>query len=616
MSLLSILERHRLLDGEALAQIHRLQRDKGYLVEEALKELGAEHAEAAASASALLERERRQRLNLKGLRRVFSELSRHRGARGLLLLLSAGSAVFSFPFAFAWYLGTVLQHLRYNHDTSSLWVLTAVAATVLVTGTLLEFLLNTWAAQCNFHITQGLVMRCWERLLHMPYALYRRQEQGRLLSNLTDVIEVLQKHQLYTLRNLLRSLCLIGVSTVALLSFHFAFVLIVVPAVVLTCGVPILISDRATSSLRNEPQAMGRISGFLKSAFASHWLLRFKGGEAVERRLAHIAAGHFINQSRKWLTWNLAYNSRVTLTLLSFLSVLWIGGSLYFAGTIRLGELVTAYLLVTMVTPKLDDVYRIYVYGQSMQANYEILDELMSAPVQSTPRPREDPAPRITSVRLDRVSFRYRPGEPDVLKEASFELRRGYHYAIQGESGSGKSTLVDVLLGLLHPDAGRLLVNGHPLTPEDLPGYWSRVALHDQGNFVFRDRSATDNATPTTGNTGPAEDWHRLANQLGLPQWGHKRPSELSGGERQRICLLRTLATRADIYVFDEPTSALDSANARLVMDSILALRNAIVLVISHSPEAVKRFEHVIRVEQGHVTLRGAALEHEREPAA
>ncbi|WP_225410230.1 ATP-binding cassette domain-containing protein [Stigmatella hybrida] len=616
MSLLSILERHRLLDSEALAHIRRLQRDKGYLVEEALKELGPAHAGAAESAAALLERERRRALNVKGLRRVFSELSRHRGAAALLFVLSAGSAVFSFPFAFAWYLGTVLQHLRYSHDTSSLWVLTAVAATVLVTGTLLEFLLNTWAAQCNFHITQGLVMRCWERLLHMPYVLYRRQEQGRLLSHLTDVLEVLQKHQLYTLRNLLRSLCLIVVSAVALLSFHVAFVLIVVPAVVLTCGVPILLSDRATPSLRQEPKLMGRLSGFLKAAFASHWLLRFQGAEAVERRLAHIAAGHFNNQARKWLTWNLAYNSRVTLTLLSFLSVLWIGGSLYLAGTISLGDLVTAYVLVTMVTPKLDDVYRIYVYGQSMQANYDILDELMSAPVQEAPGPREGEAPRITSLRLEGASFRYRPGEPEVLRDVSLELRRGQHCAIQGESGAGKSTLVDVLLGLLHPDTGRLLVNGQPLSPAELPGFWRRVALHDQANFVFLDRSAAANATPARGDAGHGEAWQRLADQLGLPLWGHKRPSELSGGERQRICLLRTLATPADIYIFDEPTSALDEANALLVLDSILALRDAIVLVISHAPEVLQRFEQVLRVEQGRVTLSTAAPGHEREPAA
>jgi ABC-type multidrug transport system fused ATPase/permease subunit len=616
VSLLSILERHRLLDSEALAHIRRLQRDKGYLVEEALKELGPAHAGAAASAAALLERERRKALNVKGLRRVFSELGRHRGATALLLFLSAGSAVFSFPFAFAWYLGTVLQHLRYSHETSSLWVLTAVAATVLVTGALLEFLLNTWAARCNFHITQGVVMRCWERLLHTPYVLYRRQDQGRLLSHLTDVLEGLQKHQLYTLRNLLRSLCLIGVSTVALLWFHFAFVLIVVPAVVLTCGVPILISNRATPSLREEPKHLGRLGGFLKSAFASHWLLRFQGAEAVERRLGELASGHFNNQARKWLAWNLAYNSRVTLTLLSFLAVLWIGGSLYFAGTLRLGELVTAYLLITMVTPKLDDVYRIYVYGQALQAHYDILDELMSAPVPETPAPREGEPPRITSVRLEAASFRYRPGAPPVLRNVSLELRRGHHYALQGESGAGKSTLVDVLLGLLRPDTGHLLVNGQPLASAELPGYWRRVALHDQANFVFLDRSAAANAAPARGDTGPGEAWHRLADRLGLPLWGHKRPSELSGGERQRTCLLRTLATPADIYIFDEPTSALDEANAHLVLDSILALRDAIVLVISHAPDVLQRFEHVLRVEQGRVTQGMAAPGHEQEPAA
>jgi ABC-type multidrug transport system fused ATPase/permease subunit len=595
VSLLRIIERDRLLDKAELARVHWLQANKGYSLEEAL---GATHAQVLATATVWLERERR-RLSLAGIVRVFSELRARPGALGILMLLSAGSALFSFPFVFSWYLGTVLNHLLYTHDVASLLALTAVAATVLMTGTLLDFLLGVWASRCNFHLNQALVMRAWQRVLTMPFPRYQRQEHGLLMSKLTQVLEVLQKQQLHVLRMMMYALCILVATIALLVYFHFAFTLLFFPAVLATYLVPVAISHRADRYLRQEPRMLGRVSSFLQVAFAAQLVLRQKGLSAVQRRLETLADAHFVNQAGKWLAWNFGYNIKITFNLLTFMTMLWSGGALYLAGSIRISEFVTVYLLVTMVTPKLDELYRLYVGGQALRSNYHVLDELLESPSPvEAAQPSASLDATVHSLQLHDVSFRYRPGGAQVVGQVQLKLHRGARYLVTGSSGAGKSTLVDLLLGMLHPDVGELRVNGEPLGEHARPEFWRRVSLHEQSNFVFLDRSAEANLTPPG-----TPEWQRLADRLEIASWGPKRATELSGGERQRLCLLRTLAKSADFYVFDEPTSALDHVNAAIVLEAICAPREAIVLVISHDPSMRDAFDHVIHVEGGRVTL-------------
>jgi ABC-type multidrug transport system fused ATPase/permease subunit len=604
VSLLRIIERHRLIDEEALAQIRWLQSHKGYSLEEAL---GSERAHVLTAAAARLDRERR-RLSLVGIARVFAELRHHPGSFGLLILLSVGSAVCSFPFVFSWYLGMVLNHLVTSRDVSSLLSLTGVAATVLMTSILFDFLLSAWASRCNFQLNQRLMMRLWHRVLTAPFPVFQRLEHGELMNKLTQVLEMLQKQQLQVLRTLVYSLCILASTVVWLVSFHFVFTLLFFPAVLATYLVPAMISGRADPYLRQEPRTLARLGNFLHVAFSAHWILRLKGAAAVKRRLETLARAHFYNQAGKWLAWNLGYNSKVTFNFLTFSALIWGGGALYLAGSIRLSEFVAVYLLITMVTPKLDDLYRLYVGGQALRTNYEAVDELlelpgpMAEPDPSAPQPVCAPA-RIDSLRLENVSFRYRAESADVLRNVSLEFRRGRSYVVSGGSGSGKTTLVYLLLGLLHPDSGCLLVNGLALDAEARRGFWSRVSLHEQSNFLFVDRTAADNLHGEATAGERSAQWDQLASDLGLASWADKPTTELSGGERQRLCLLRTLAKPADVYIFDEPTSALDRHNVAIVMAAIHALRDAIVLVISHDPSVQREFDEVLHLEAGAATF-------------
>jgi phospholipid/cholesterol/gamma-HCH transport system ATP-binding protein len=219
---------------------------------------------------------------------------------------------------------------------------------------------------------------------------------------------------------------------------------------------------------------------------------------------------------------------------------------------------------------------------------------------------------------FDHVSLAF--DDTVVLRDVSFELRRGHTKIILGASGAGKSISLKLILGLLKADAGTVWVNGQ-LVNEYTEAQMMKVRA-DIG-MVFQEGALFDSLT-VAENVGyklyeetdqPLDAIRRRVEEvLGfvrLSQFIDRKPSELSGGQRRRVAIARAMTVKPGILLYDEPTTGLDPITSTTIDEEIVKLRDfeeVTSILVTHqlrdaffvaTQEAVRRGDKVDFVHAG-----------------
>ncbi len=212
-------------------------------------------------------------------------------------------------------------------------------------------------------------------------------------------------------------------------------------------------------------------------------------------------------------------------------------------------------------------------------------------------------------VRLEHISYRYPNTELDILKDAGVTIPIGKSVGFIGPSGAGKSTTVDILLGLLEPQQGKVTVDGVDIRT-NLPGWYAKVGYVPQMIFMLDDTIRNNVAYGVDEKEIDEQQvWYALKEAQmdefvrGLPEGLDtsigERGVRISGGQRQRLGIARALYTEPEIMIFDEATSALDNDTESAIMDAIERLHGRKTLVIiAHRLTTIEKCDAVYRVEK------------------
>ncbi|MGF1552478.1 MAG: ABC transporter ATP-binding protein [Paracoccaceae bacterium] len=244
-----------------------------------------------------------------------------------------------------------------------------------------------------------------------------------------------------------------------------------------------------------------------------------------------------------------------------------------------------------------------------------IHDDLASAP---TPRASDDRRVRLgRALELDAVSFRYEGADRAALQDVSLTIRAGESVGVAGPTGSGKTTLMDILLGLVEPQRGRLVVDGTAIDSATMRAWQRGIGYVPQSIYLFDDTIAANIAfgrKPGGIDPDAIERAARLANLHdfveGLPMGYETAVGEagvrLSGGQRQRIGIARALYRDPDVVVFDEATSALDPVTERAVIDAIRALSGRkTIFIVTHRLSTVAHCDRILLLNAGRLEAEG-----------
>lgn len=269
--------------------------------------------------------------------------------------------------------------------------------------------------------------------------------------------------------------------------------------------------------------------------------------------------------------------------------------------------------------PVMQQAYAAWSSIQGSQASLQDTLDLLDQPLPDySNQPVATPLLFKQHISLNKISFRYSPQTPWVLRNINSTIAKGSCVGFMGTTGGGKSTLLDIVMGLLQPTEGTLAIDGQPITISNHRAWQAHIAHVPQAIFLADTTIEENIAFCVPKDQINPERVRHAARQAQIADiietWPNQyqtfvgeRGIRLSGGQRQRIGIARALYKQADVIIFDEATSALDNETEMAIMQAIECLSDDItILIIAHRLTTLRNCTQIIELGNGGVLRIGS----------
>ncbi len=218
----------------------------------------------------------------------------------------------------------------------------------------------------------------------------------------------------------------------------------------------------------------------------------------------------------------------------------------------------------------------------------------------------------INTITLEKINFKYPNTDTVTIRNLNFQINKNESIGIIGDSGSGKSTIVDIILGLLIPQEGKVLVNGENIfgSPIQLRSWQNSIGYVPQDIYLIDDTIANNIMFGFDKNKINKNALKRVLENSQLDEFVQSLPDgintivgergvRLSGGQIQRIGIARALYNHPSILIFDEATSSLDSDTENSIIQCIDNLKGKTKIIVAHRLSTVRNCDKVIKINKG-----------------
>lgn len=468
-----------------------------------------------------------------------------------------------------------------------------------------------------FGCQRAVARRLLTSYVRAPWPFHLQRNSSELLRNVVTEVPLVFSHVLMPLIAVVTEL-FVGICVLALL--------MLVDPVASSVALVVLGGSTAVfyRFIRNMTTGRGISQQQIRGSLMK-WVTEALGGIKETKVLGR--EDHFVNgydDQNKAFARNYIFLSFIAYVPRFYLEILIVGGVLLvtfvgFARGQQSAELVpqlalfgaAAYRLMPSLHRMVSSISGIKYHAPALRV---VRDDLAQLQASAVPRHSSgSKMPFTGAIELRDVSFRYPTAAEDALCHVSLAIPKGHCAGFIGRSGAGKTTAVDVILGLLHPTAGQVLVDGKDIQ-EDVAAWQRQIGYIPQSIFLsdnsirrnvafgLEDREIDDALIWRALRYAQLEEFVRSLPE-GLDTRTGERGVCLSGGQRQRVGIARALYHDPEVLILDEATSSLDHETEQEFLKSVEQLsRQKTLIVIAHRMSTVAMCDVKFEFDRGRLS--------------
>lgn len=340
----------------------------------------------------------------------------------------------------------------------------------------------------------------------------------------------------------------------------------------------------------------------------------FRREKLTIEEFEHLNEDRYVNQLKQFRVFSLSSRNIVgTLGSLVTAMVIWYFGRDALQATISFGVFYAFTDYIRRVFQPIIGIFDQLTNAQRAFVSAEKVFAIMD--IEGMEIEKTDQVKRPEGiVKFDQVSFAYKEGD-NVLKNISFEARKGETVALVGHTGSGKSSIMNLLLGFYEPGSGQITIDGRDITTYSKQALRKHMGIVLQDPFLFagdikfnvslyNPDITFERVQKALQDVGAASFVEQLPN--GYDEEVVERGSTLSAGQRQLISFARALAFDPSILILDEATASIDSETEGLIQQALKVVsKGRTTFVIAHRLSTIREADQILVLHRGEIVERG-----------
>lgn len=461
-----------------------------------------------------------------------------------------------------------------------------------------------------------LRLEVFSRLQKFSLVFFDRNPVGRLMTRVTNDVQVLNEMFTSGLVVAVSDITLIVGIMGYLLYRNWQLALITFSILPLLFYISFLFKRKVREAYRMIRIRLARINAYVQENLSGIRVVQlFRRERRNLRHFERINQEHTDSNLKSVLYYSIFFPSIEVVNSLAVALIVWFGGLEAIAGQFTFGELFAFLLAANKFFRPIRDLSEKYNIMQTAMASSERIFSLLDTREQIVESSSPEALPEFRdAIRFQAVNFHYQPGQP-VLRDVSFEVKRGQRVAVVGATGAGKTTLISLLARFYDVQSGRISIDGIDVRRMKLDQLRRLVGVVQQDVFLFAGNVASN--ISLWNERIDREALVRAAKSVGIHEFisglpgGYggdvaERGTTFSTGQRQLLSFARALAYDPQILVLDEATSSVDTETEIRIQEALeVLLRGRTSIIIAHRISTIQNADRIIVLHRGRVRETG-----------